>query len=558
MKPALQNLIFFFILFVLTTFSSIAQNSKPNIILIMADDLGYSDLGCYGGEINTPNLNYLAKNGLRFSKFYNISRCCPTRAALLTGVYNQQAGIGNMTTDQHALAYRGRLNENSVTLAEVLKTAGYQTGMVGKWHVSNTIEQNTPEEQLRWLNHQSEHEAFSPVEQYPVNRGFDKFYGTLWGVIDYFDPFSLVNGTKPVMSVPKNYYHTDAINDTAVAYIKSFAKKDMPFFIYVAHNAPHWPVQALPEDIARYENTYKKGWEAIRQARYKKMVSLGLIDPKTQPLPPMENGKHNWANNPDKKYDARAMAVHAAMIDRMDQGIGRIIKELKTTGEMNNTLILFLSDNGASPEIAANFGPGFDRPGETRDGRKIIYPKDKKTLPGPETVYSSIGPEWANTVNTPFRYWKRESFEGGVRTPMIAFWPEGILKKNSINKEFTGHVMDFMATFIQLSGAVYPKNIQGKNVPPMQGISFLPALKGQPSAGHHLIFNEHVSGRSVHQDNWKLVKLRPNDPWQLYNLQTDGTEQFDLAAKNPNKVKQLSLLWDTWAAENQVLPKPAK
>ena len=258
--------------------NKVKKDERPNIILIMADDLGYSDIGCFGGEITTPNIDYLADNGLRFRQFYNTSRCCPTRASLLTGLYNHQAGIGEMTTDRNEPGYRGFISQNTITLAEVLKEAGYHTGMVGKWHVSNTIEQKDKEAQMRWLNHKEEHPLFSPLNQYPTSRGFEKYYGNIWGVVDFFDPFSLVNGTTPVANVPSNYYHTDAISDTAVSYIHEFSKEDKPFFIYVAETAPHWPLHALPQDIKKYENTYKVGWDAIRENRYKKMVSIGLID----------------------------------------------------------------------------------------------------------------------------------------------------------------------------------------------------------------------------------------------------------------------------------------
>ena len=540
----------------LTVFSSPKQKTQPNIIIIMADDLGYSDIGSYGSEINTPNLDYLAKNGVRFSQFYNTSRCCPTRASLLTGLYNQQAGIGSMTRDQKAPAYRGYLTENTVTLAEVLKQAGYQTGMVGKWHVSNTIEQKDPQEQLRWLNHQSEYPLFSPVGQYPTNRGFEKFYGTIWGVANHFDPFSLVNGTEPVKTVPKNYYHTDAINDTAVSYINQFSRGDKPFFMYVAHNAPHWPVQALPEDIEKYKNTYKNGWQAIREQRYKKMASLGLINPKTQPLSPRENSEIDWESNPTREWDARVMAVHAAMIDRMDQGIGRIIEALKSKGQLDNTLIFFLSDNGASPEVAQDLVPGFDRPGETRSGEPILYPKNKDVMPGPETVYAGIGKQWANVANTPYRYWKRESYEGGTRTPMIAFWPNGIKAKQNSITDRLGHVMDFMATITEVAKAQYPATYGGRKISPMQGKSFLPALNGVAETDERIIFNEHAYSRSVRTSQWKLVKLRPEDKWELYDMKSNGTEMNDLAAKIPGKVKELEELWNKWAVENKVLPKP--
>lgn len=533
------------------------KSERPNIILILADDLGYSDLGCYGGEIATPNLDYLANNGLRFTRFYNTSRCCPTRASLLTGLYNHQAGIGEMTTDRNSPGYRGFVSQNTVTLAEVLKEAGYHTGMTGKWHVSNTIEQKDAKTQLKWLNHQEEHPLFSPLEQYPTSRGFEKYYGNIWGVVDFFDPFSLVNGTTPVRNVPANYYHTDAISDTTVAYIREFSKDDKPFFLYVAETAPHWPLHALPEDIKKYENTYKAGWDAIRLNRYQKMVSLGLIDPSKAALSPRWSADLKWEDNPDKEWDARAMAVHAAMIDRMDQGIGRILNALKETGRLENTLILFLSDNGASPENAAQYGPGFDRPGETRSGQKITYPVKKDVLPGAQTTFASIGPRWANVSNTPYQLAKAESYEGGVRTPLIAFWPNGItVEKGSISGR-TGHVMDFMATFVELANIKYPASYNGNKIEPLQGTSLVPAFESKNAQGHEVLFNEHFGARFVRHEGWKLVARR-NEPWHLYRINDDETELNDLSKQHPDIVQKMENLWQEWAKENRVLPKPGR
>ncbi|MBO9152222.1 arylsulfatase [Chitinophaga sp. GCM10012297] len=530
------------------------SSARPNIILIMADDLGYSDIGCYGGEIRTPNLDKLAAGGLRFSRFYNTSRCCPTRAALLTGQYNHNAGIGEMTTDRHRPGYRGALGRDVVTIAEVLKEAGYRTAMSGKWHVSNTIEEPTPQAQLDWLNHKTDRPLFSPIDQYPLNRGFEKYFGTIWGVVDFFDPFSLVSGTEPVKQVPDGYYHTDAINDTAAKYVREFSKGKQPFFIYVAQNAPHWPLQAKPADIEKYKNTYTQGWDAIREARYAKLVQYGLIDPKKAPLSPRVKNDLSWENNPDKAWDARAMAVHAAMVDCMDQGIGRIVAALKETGELDNTLIVFLSDNGASPEDCSRYGKGFDRPGETRDGKEIVYPKDKKTMPGPQTTFASIGERWANVANTPYQYAKMESYEGGVRTPMIAYWPAGIKNKGKIAQQ-TGHVMDFMATFIELAGATYPAEYNGNKILPQQGRSLVTAFKGGKSGGHEYLFNEHFNARYARSREWKLVSLTKDTTWRLYRITEDETELNDLAAQYPEVVKDLQARWRQWAAENRVLPK---
>ncbi|WP_285057157.1 arylsulfatase [Pedobacter ginsengisoli] len=533
------------------------KNEKPNIVLILADDLGYSDLGCYGGEINTPNLDRIAKQGMQFTQFYNVSRCCPTRASLLTGLYNHDAGIGDMTTPQNDTGYRGYLGKNTVTIAEVLKQSGYHTAMTGKWHVSNTIVQGNHEDQMKWLNHQAEHPLFSPADQYPVSRGFEKFYGTIWGVIDFYDPFSLVEGTTPVKSVPKNYYHTDAINDKAAGYVREFSKTGQPFFLYIAHNAPHWPIQAPAEDIEKYKDTYKAGWDIIRENRYKKMVSLGLIDPEKVKLSPRNPSQMTWEANPNKEWDARAMAVHAAMIDRMDQGIGRVIKALEETGEMDNTIFVFLSDNGASAELSDKYGPGFDRPGQTRDGQKISYATDKTVMPGPQTTFFSIGPAWANVSNTPFRLWKSQSLEGGVHTPMIVSWPAGIKAKGSKTAQI-GHVMDFMATFIDVAGVKYPREYNGNAITPLEGKSLAPLFAGNKAPGHVALFNEHEGSKYVRVQNWKLVVAGPNKKWQLYDLSRDYSELNDLAAQYPDKVKELSEMWNEWAVKHHVLPKPSK
>ncbi len=548
----------------IVSFKSIRKTNRivpkrPNIIIILADDLGFSDLGCYGGEIHTPNLDYLASRGLRFTNFYNTSRCCPSRTSLLTGLYNHNAGVGEMTTDEHQPGYRGHITENAVTIAEVLKAAGYQTAMSGKWHVSNTVVQQTPREQLAWLNHQTEHPLFSPIEQYPTNRGFDRYFGNIWGVVDYFDPFSLVSGTTPITTVPKDYYHSDAINDTAVTYIKGFKKTDKPFFLYVAETAPHWPLMAKPADIAKYKDTYKAGWEAVRVARYNRLIKLGLMDAKNGPLSTRFKNDLDWKNNADSVWDAAAMSVHAAMVDNMDQGIGRILNALRQTGQLDNTLIVFLSDNGASAENAAKYGPGFDRPSETRDGRKIIYSVQKAALPGPETTYSSIGDRWANVANTPYRYWKEESFEGGIHTPMIAFWPNGLKVKGGSKTAQIGHVMDFMATFIEMAKTTYPKTYHENQISPIQGLSLIPIFNGKERKAHKALFNEHYGAKYVRYMGWKLVAghVITGGPknWHLYHIDEDQTETNDLSSKFPDKVPELTHMWQDWAANNKVLKK---
>lgn len=529
-------------------------DKRPNIIVILADDLGYSDLGCYGGEIRTPNLDRLASEGVRFTHFYNASRSCPTRASLLTGLYQHQAGIGRMTFDNHLPGYRGTLSHNAVTIAEVLKTAGYRTSMIGKWHVAETP---LREDQRDWLNHQVFHDTFSDLENYPVNRGFDTHYGTIYGVVDYFDPFSLVEGEAPVNEVPEGYYITQALSDRAVKEVKEYAKDERPFFMYLAYTAPHWPLQALPEDIARYEDTYKAGWEAIRNARYERQREMGLFGDQEDFLSPRQFNDR-WDENPDAEWDARAMAVHAAMVDRMDQGIGSLIDALEETGQLDNTLILFLSDNGCSSEICQNFIPGAnDRPDMTRDGRPVVYPKDKEVLPGPETTYASLGPKWANVTNTPFRFWKAKAYEGGICTPMIAHWPDGIRRNiGGITEEY-GHVMDIMATCVELAGAEYPETYNGNEIIPMEGISLVPIFTRGHREGHEYLGFEHFHERAfISADGWKIVRPKHKGKWELYDLNKDRSEQHDIADLHPEKVAEMVAAYEEWAKRCMVEPSP--
>lgn len=542
-------------------------NQSPNIIIIMADDLGYSDLGCYGGEIATPNLDRLARNGVRFNAFYNTGRCCPTRASLLTGLYPHQAGIGKMTTDDGVPGYRGTLSKNTVTIAEALKRAGYQTGMVGKWHVSETVRRPDKDEELKWLAHQADFGDFSEPGTYPVARGFDKFYGTIWGVVDYFDPFSLVWGNKPVKTVPKDFYYTNAIGDSSVAFVAQFTKagKDKakpdaarPFFLYVAYTAPHWPIQALPEDIKKYETLYKDGWQALRQKRHQRIIAQGVIDPAITPLPEFMFPNADWPTNPTKAWDARAMAVHAAMVDRMDQNIGKLIAKLKQTGQLDNTVILFLSDNGASPEDPTNYGPGFDRAGSTRDGQPVAFPTKKEVMPGGELIHAGIGEIWAHSINTPFRYYKARQHEGGIATPLIVHWPNGLRDKNRIVQE-PMHVMDLMATCLDLAKSTYPTTYEGRTIPPTTGKSLVPLLTSATPPNqriHPVLFWEHFGAAALREMDWKIVRLAQKDDWELYDLKNNRSETINLACKYPDRVKQMAETWDKLAHQYQVYPKP--
>lgn len=530
------------------------QDNRPNIIVILADDLGYSDLGCYGGEIETPNLDRLAQEGMRFNSFYNASRSCPTRASLLTGLYPHQAGIGRMTFNDHLPGYRGQLTENGVTIAEVMKEAGYQTGMVGKWHVAETP---LKPDQREWLAHHVYHEDYADKACYPVNRGFEDFYGIIYGVANYFDPFSLVDGDVPVKNVPKDYYITRALSDSAVSYVDRYAAADKPFFLYLSYTAPHWPLHALPEDIKKYENTYKEGWDAIREKRYERMKKLGIFPDADDFLTDRQSPKQ-WEDNPTKEWDARAMAVHAAMVDRMDQGIGELIKTLEKNNQLDNTLILFMSDNGCSSEVCQNYSEGEnDRPDMTRIGEKIIYPRKKEVLPGSELTYASIGPVWANVANTPFRFWKAKSYEGGINTPMIAYWPKGITKNKGGITNQKGHVIDVMATCIDLAKAKYPKEYNGNRILPLEGKSLVPVFKGGKRKGHEYLGFEHFNEKAlISDDGWKIIQPGKKAQWELYNLNEDRTEKHNVAAEFPDRVTRMQKQYEEWAERCLVVPSP--
>ena len=476
--------------------------------------------------------------------------------SLLTGLYQHQAGIGRMTFDEHLPGYRGTLSRNAVTIAEVLKESGYATSMVGKWHVAETP---LRKDQREWLAHHVFHDTFSDLCHYPVNRGFDSHYGIIYGVVDYFDPFSLVEGEVPVKEVPEGYYITQALSDRAAKEVEEYAKDDKPFFMYLAYTAPHWPLQALPEDIKKYEDTYKVGWETIRNARYERQKQLGIF-------PGMDNFlserqfNDKWENNVHAEWDARAMAVHAAMIDRMDQGIGQVIDALEKTGQLDNTLILFLSDNGCSNENCQNYSPGEnDRPDMTRDGKKIIYPHNKEVMPGPQTTYASLGARWANVANTPFRFWKAKSYEGGICTPMIAHWPKGIKKNVGKTTSEIGHVMDIMATCIDMAGATYPTKYKGNDIIPLEGKSLVPIFKTGHREGHDYLGFEHYNERAfLSNDGWKLVRPGENAKWELYNLNEDRSEMHNLAAQYPEKVAEMTKAYETWAKRCMVEPYPGQ
>ncbi len=497
---------------------------RPNIVLIMADDMGYSDIGCYGSEIRTPNLDRLASGGLRFTQFYNAARCCPTRASLLTGLYPHQAGIGYMIRDLGYPAYQGYLNDRCLTLAEALKPAGYLTLMSGKWHVG--------EKRPHW----------------PTDRGFDHYFGLISGAANYFDitktkapgvKRTMAIDDKPFVPKPGKFYMTDAITENAVRFIHRAASGARPFFLYVAYTAPHWPLHAWPEDIARYRGRYDLGWDELRRRRHERMLQMGIVSGKWR-LSPRDPRAHAWQAETEKQLMSLKMAVYAAQIDRMDQGIGRILDALEETETFENTLLLFLSDNGG----CAEGGPkGFDRRGNG-------------VPPGGVDSYMSYGLCWANASNTPFRRFKHWVHEGGISTPLIVHWPAVIRHGGGVVRE-VGHIIDIMPTLLEVAGARYPEERNGKETLPLEGKSLVPLFTGGTWEEPRWIFWEHQGNRAVRHGRWKLVAGH-NEPWELHDMEEDRTETQNVSADKPAVVKQLSEAWQDWAARVGVRPWPVK
>ena len=536
-----------------------AGPERPNILVILSDDVGFSDIGCYGGEIETPNLDALAANGLRFTQFYNMARCCPTRASLLTGLYPHQAGVGHMMDDRGHDGYRGTLNRRCATIAEVLSPSGYRCYAVGKWHV-------TPGQSA---------EALAVTTNWPLRRGFDRYYGTIHGAGSYWDPSSLVRDNTLITAAsdpeyrPQTFYYTDAIAETAVRFLREHGRdhKEAPFFLYAAFTAAHWPMHAKESDIAKYKGRYKAGYEAVRAARWAKQKSLGVVDPQWVVAP----AAGDWSRVRNAAFEERCMEVYAAMVDSMDQGIGRIVAELKAQGQFENTLVLYLQDNGGCAETVgrgANASERGDRPTlppmapgdpqfnsqpkQTRDGWPVR--QGYGVMPGGPDTYIAYGREWANVSNTPFREYKHWTHEGGISTPLIAHWPAGIAPAwhNAIETQ-PAHLIDIMATCVALSGASYPEERDGQKLVPMEGVSLLPAFEGKDLQRTQPIFWEHEGNRAVRDGRWKLV-ARENRPWELYDMDRDRTETHDLAAAQPEMVKKLASKWDAYAARAGVLP----
>ena len=535
-----------------------APAPRPNIVVILADDMGFSDIGAYGSEIATPALDALAANGVRFTQFYNTGRCCPTRTSLLTGLYAHQAGVGHMTAPIGDFpGYRGDLSRDAVTIAEVLRPAGYSTYMTGKWHVTKNDAPDKP--RVNW----------------PVDRGFERFYGTIRGGGNYYDPAllcrdkTLISPASDPESEPedgKPFHYTDAIAHESARFITEHHNNvgDKPFFLYVAFTAPHWPLHAPADRIAKYKGRYDGGYEPTRAARFERQKAIDLFDAKAELAPaPLK-----WADAPHKAWEARCMEVYAAQVEQMDAGIGRIVDALRVTGQLHNTLVLFLSDNGgcaeqqgrrprpdgAKAERGQPMAPDavrvevFTR--HTRDGRPVR--QGPEAMPGPDDTFVAYGEGWANVSNTPFREYKHWVHEGGISSPLVAHWPAGISRKGEWERQ-PAHLIDLMPTFVELSGAAYPKAFDGQAVQPPVGVSLLPALKGEPLNRGQPIFFEHEGNRAVRDGEWKLV-AKKDAAWELYNVASDRAELHDLAGSQPDRVKAMSGAWQAWAEASKVLP----
>ena len=517
-----------------------APAARPNIIVMMADDMGWSDLGCYGSEISTPTLDRLAANGLRFTQFYNTARCCPTRASLLSGLYPHQAGIGHMMNDYGLPGYRGNLNKSCVTIAQVLKGAGYQTAMCGKWHVTPKAIADQPGGKDNW----------------PVQRGFDNFFGTIDGAGSFYNPGTLTRDNAYIEPEEKDFYYTDALGKNAVAYIDKFSAKPDPFFLYLAFTAPHWPLHCPEETVAKYKDTYKDGWDQLRLKRHAKQKKLGLVKANWE-LTPRDKSVAAWADAPDKEWEARRMAVYAGMIDRLDHAVGQVVRKLEEKKLLENTLILFLADNGGCAEgmgtAADNSSPNTStKPKRTRDGRTVRFGNTPDILPGPEDTYTSYATSWANASNTPFRMYKHWVHEGGISSPLIAHWPTSIRRRNAMSSE-PSHLIDIMATCIDLGKAKYPTEWKGEKITPFEGKSLGPVFLTGKRTPHEAIYWEHEGNQAIRMGQWKLVKMYQGE-WELYNIDADRTELNDLSSAQPERVKAMAAKWDSWAKRAMVAP----
>lgn len=497
-----------------------AAPSRPNVVVILADDLGFSDLGCYGGEIRTPNLDRLAADGLRFSQFYNCALCGPSRAALMTGLQPHQVGISGWT---------GLLNDRCVTAFELFKGAGYATCAVGRLDMVTADEWHDPK---------------------AIGKYVDRFLGSTGhkGPGNYF---KAVHNTEfyrdgEPYTLPDPSYKTDLITDFAVDFIDQTATKDRPFFLYMAQYAPHWPLHAKPEDIAKYRELYRQnGWDALRQKRYQRLVEMGMI-PSTTKLARIDSRAKLWDEAPEKDWEAERMAVFAAQVDSLDQSVGRIVEALAKAKVDDRTLVLFLSDNGASDMGVG----GLDKPGQTWrvDGTPTRSGNQSSNWPGGADTFVTAGPAWASLSNTPFRGHKNGNYEGGISAPLIVHWPGKVTKPGTIAAE-PAHITDILATCLDAAGIAYPREYPDRRLLPTKGASLLPVLRGEQLTAESRTLCWATTGfRAIRQGNWKLVAAK-DGPWQLYDLAVDRSERINLTKEQPERAAAMEQAFDAWRKE---------
>ena len=494
-----------------------AQTHRPNVVIILADDMGYADLGCYGSEIETPNLDRLAAGGLKFRRMYNGARCCPSRASLLTGLYAQQAGVGFMN-DVHLPeeAYRGILSQKSVTIAEVLRDAGYTTIHTGKWHVG----------------------AEDDKSSWPFARGFAHVFGSPNGGLYYdLDTPLWRDGAivaKEHDKPPAGFYSTDAWTDYAIREIADARRANRPYFLYLAHVAPHYPLQAPAELVAKYRGRYADGWERTRERRYAKQLKLGAID-STWKLTEWPRDVPHWSELDAAERDRQdqMMATYAAVVERLDADVGRLMDAVH--GGHDDTLTMFLSDNGGNAESGWR--------GVTRGSGR----------PGGPGYTTYCGQAWATVENTPFRRYKHFADEGGIATPFLVDWPAVIpASRRGTWDDTPAHIVDLMATCADVGGATIPTRHHGQVIPPTEGVSLRPAFAGQAMVRPPM-FWEHEGNAAERDGDWKLVRVQ-GEGWRLYDSAVDRSEMTNVAHEQPERVAAMAAAWQHWADRVGVIP----
>jgi arylsulfatase len=528
--------------------SAPALGRQPNLVLIVADDLGYSDLGSYGGEIATPVLDRLAFAGIRFTRFYATPRCSPTRAALLTGLWPHEAGVAHLNLDWGTPAYRGAIHDSVPTLPERLREQGYGTYMVGKWHL-------TPDLVPRPAGGDPETAGAGAPSSWPLQRGFDAYYGTLGGSGSYFDPPHLYDGNRPAPWPPaesraaddagKEPYLTDVLGERAATFVERHvaATPERPFFLYLAFTAPHWPLHAPAEDVERYRGRYDAGWDALRAERFRRLRELGLAPPDAT-VPPRDPGVADWSATADQEWQARRMEVYAAMVSAMDRAAGRVIAALEASSSLDDTVIVFLSDNGACGEEFRGLytmAPFFiEIPSQTGDGREVRFGDRPDVVPGPADTFASYGRSWAHLANTPLRRYKHFTHEGGIAVPFFLHWPAGLGDRAGAIVDAPGHVVDLAATLLEIAREGGESGDDAS-----RGRSLMPLLRGEPAEPRTLYW-EHEGNRAIESGDWKLVSRWPFG-WELYGLASDRYETADLASREPERVAELARAWNEWA-----------